>query len=399
MNILQIGTTDKKGGAAGISWTIKQYLDTQGIPNSMFVRDKYSGDATVFQIPNRFKKLSKLSKYILSNDVEYSNSDWILHTQEYKDADIIHCHNLHGYYFNLETLYKMSLEKKIVWTFHDMWPLTSHCAYTFESENTEKGLFVCPSTQIHPPILFPNDSYLINKKTSIYSKTNFHIVGPSQWMLNCINKTILKDKPQVLIYNGVGIEQFKKSHKEESRKYFNLPLDKKIILCIADGGKKNPFKGGKYIDEMIQRYKNKKDILFVSVGSNIKDRKQKDNVMYMPRINSKQELVQLYSSADVLLNPTLAETFGLVIVEAMLCGLPVITFKTGGVPEIIDDKINGYVVEYKNSEKLYSCLNNFFELDMVSREKMSQNAIMKAQKFDQDKMLLEYMNLYQNLLK
>lgn len=395
MNILQIGTTDKKGGAAGISWSIKQYLDAQGIENSMFVRDKYSDDATVFQIQN---KIPKIAKYILSNDVEYSNSDSVLETEEYKKADIIHCHNLHGYYFNLETLHKMSLEKKVIWTFHDMWPLTSHAAYTFNIEHIKNGLFASPSVTIHPPILFPNDANLIKKKTEIYNKTNFHIVGPSQWMLNCVNKTILKDKPQTLIYNGIDTTQFKKYDKTESRTILNFPLDKKIILCIADGGKNNPFKGGKYVDEMIQRYKNNKNVLFVSVGSKISKRKQKGNVLYIPRINTKEELARVYSSADVLLNPTLAETFGLVIVEAMLCGVPVVTFKTGGIPEIVDDGINGYVVEYKNSEKLYLSLNKILALNVATLDQMSENAIVKASEFTQERMLESYMKLYNEIL-
>jgi glycosyltransferase involved in cell wall biosynthesis len=395
MNILQIGTTDKRGGAAQISWTIKQYLDKKGIKNSMFVRDKYSSDSTVFKIPN---KIPKIAKYILSNDIEYSNSDWILHTEEYKKANIIHCHNLHGYYFNLDTLHKMSLEKKIIWTFHDMWPLTSHCAYTFESNEINKGFFVCPSIKIHPPILFPNDINLINKKIEIYNKTDFHMIGPSQWMIDCVKKTILKDKPQTLIYNGIDKTQFKKHNKIESRKYLDLPLNKKIILCIADGGRNNPFKGGQYVDEMIKAYKENKEVLFVIVGGKNKKRLLKDNVLYVPRINIKEDLAKVYSSADALLNPTLADNLPTVVLESMTCGLPVISFKTGGVPEIIDHEINGYLVEYKNSQDLKTCIDIAINLRVEEYDYVSNQAMIKASQFTQEKMLEGYMNLYNKIV-
>ncbi|NCS99019.1 glycosyltransferase [Candidatus Parcubacteria bacterium] len=397
MNILQISTTDNKGGAAGIAWSIKKYLDKNGIKNSMFVRDKYSDEQNVFKIPNKFLTLSKIFKYILSNDIEHSNSDWILKTKEYKEADIIHCHNLHGYYFNLETLYKMSLEKKIVWTFHDMWPITSHCAYTFDSREVKNGFFTCPSRKIYPPILFNNDENLIKKKEAIYNKANFHIVCPSKWILNSVDRTVLKYKEKTLIYNGINLSEFQKYNKEESRKKLELPLDKKIILFIASGGKKNPFKGSEFVDELASEYKDNSEIIFLVAGSNNKKRKTKNNILFMPKIKEKELLSRLYSSADVLLNPTLADNLPTVILEAFACGLPVVTFNTGGTPEIVKHSVNGYIAKYKNIKQLKGYIDIFIKIPQDEYNQFSENALRKSFEFNQEKMFKSYINLYNEM--
>jgi len=129
MNILIIGTTDILGGAAKVSWDIKSALQKGGHKVSMFVADKRSKDRDVKVIPRVFWR--KLLDFILA--IEYFvYTDWILNTDEFKSADIVHCHNLHGRFFNLRTIQKMSLMKPVVWTLHDEWAITPHCAYTLE---------------------------------------------------------------------------------------------------------------------------------------------------------------------------------------------------------------------------------------------------------------------------
>jgi glycosyltransferase involved in cell wall biosynthesis len=398
MNILQIGTTDKKGGAAQVSWQIKKHLDSLGIANSMFVRDKYSDDKNVFRIPNRFPRLSKILKFILSDDISYSNSDWILGTEEYRKADIVHCHNLHGYYFNLETFKKMCNEKKVVWTFHDMWPITSHCSYTFEIEKLKNGFFVCPSRKIHPPILFKNDEKLKQTKTEIYKKSDFHIVTPSEWLLNLTKESVLKDKNMTLIYNGVDKEIFFKKEKNWSRTFFNLPQDKKIALFLSVGGLKNPFKGGKYFKKVAKKMVNGENLIFLSVGGDHKNIFRKDNVIFIPKTQRKEDLATIYSACDFLINPTLADNCPLNVIESLSCGLPIISFKTGGVPELVTDGLNGFISKYKDEDSLLDCCAKMLDLSKEELEKMSNNAIETSNKFDKNRMLEDYVDLYKTFI-
>ena len=109
-------------------------------------------------------------------------------------------------------------------------------------------------------------------------------------------------------------------------------------------------------------------------------------------------MAKLYSTADIYLFPTLAEVFGKTVVEAMSCGLPVVTFETGGVPEIVENNKTGFIVEYKNGEMLTTVLEKLLDDDDL-REKMAENAVEASKKFSSERMALEYLKLYKELLK
>ena len=222
MNILFIGTTDILGGAARISWDLKNALESRGDTVSMFVADKRSSDKKVMVIPRQSWR--KYLGFLLATD-DLLSSDWIMNTKEYKGADIIHCHNLHGRYFNLSTLQKMSVEKPIIWTLHDEWAITPHCVCTLEGKSMKNGLYVCPSKKTPPRILWDNTKYLSWRKNSLYKKSKLHIVTPSQWLKKRVDNTILKSQDVKLISNGVDVDIFKMSDKHIARQKLNLPFD------------------------------------------------------------------------------------------------------------------------------------------------------------------------------
>src|SRR3990167_2912128 len=212
MLILQINTVDARGGAAQVAFNLKRELEKKGHQSSMFVGRKYSDNPDVFVLNDILSFSGKVRRklaYWLANDIDVFNSDHILKTEQFKKADIIHCHNLHGNYFNLGTLAKISRIKPVIWTFHDMWPITAHCAHAFDGALKPGGFFACPSLDIYPPIAWHNERYLESKKTKIYRKSNFHIVTPSKWLAGKVSQSVLKDKPISIIHNGVDIKIFK----------------------------------------------------------------------------------------------------------------------------------------------------------------------------------------------
>src|SRR3989344_543896 len=183
MNILQINTVDKKGGAAKVAYSLKQELEKRGHTTSMCVGRKYSDENNIKllnDVRSVSDKVRRKLAYWLANDIDVFFSDHILKTEEFKKADIVHCHNLHSNYFNLRTLEKISHIKPVIWTFHDMWPITANCAHSFNGELKKNGFFTCPSLDIYPPIAWPNEKYLEKRKNNIYTKSNFHIITPSK---------------------------------------------------------------------------------------------------------------------------------------------------------------------------------------------------------------------------
>lgn len=414
MNILQINTSDSRGGVAKNVYRFKKYLEELGHTTSMFVGYKFSTDENVFLINPKNVVLETGSKLIKrnftgyirrkisfwrANDIDFFNIDNLFNSTEYKKADIIHLRNLHGDYFNLEDIRKISKGKAIVWTLHDLWAITGHCAHPFDCEKWQTGCNNCPYLETYPALRWDNTQYLWNKKKGIYDNSKLNIVANSLWTKNKAEESILKNQNIQLIYNGVDNKIFKQYDKKEVRQKLNLPLKKKIILFSAIGGRKNPFKGWEYIEGVIYHYRGNKDILFLSVGGKKESQKFINKVRYLKYTDDDSLLAQYYSAADIFLYPSLADTFGLVVAESMSCGTPVVTFKTGGIPEIVTHKKTGYIADYKNLQDLINGVEYILGLTNNEIEEMSQNSIQRIEKnFTLDIMVNNYLNLYQKIL-
>jgi glycosyltransferase involved in cell wall biosynthesis len=397
MKILQIGTIDNSGGAASVSWSIKKELEKQGFKMTMFVRDKNSTDKDVRVIP---QKIHKYIHYLLSNDLDLSYTDWILETKEFKNADIIHLHNLHGWFFNLKTLEKISKLKPIIWTLHDMWAITPHCAYSFE-EKSSNGFYNCPSLKSYPRITWHNEKYLTWKKKQIYKNSKINLVVPSIWLKNKVKNSILNDKKIDLIYNGIDENIFNKHKKNTIRQELKIPTNKKVILFLSDGGKNNLIKGWEFAEIVMKSFETNKNVIFICLGGNESGRDIKyNNLLYVSRINEKETLSKYMSASDILLFPSLADNCPLIILEAMACELPIVTFDTGGIPELVQHLENGYISKYEDTEDLIRGVNYILNLDeqkIIQMGKKSREKILE--KFTLKKMVDQYENLYKKIIE
>jgi len=205
----------------------------------------------------------------------------------------------------------------------------------------------------------------------------------------------LKDKPISVIYNGVDTNIFKplRSDLHKLRSDLGLPQDKRIILIVAKKGQSNPWKGGNYAQEVIKTLKNRPDAFFVDLGGDTN--KTAKNVKTVSFIASQETLAKYYSSADILLYPSIADNCPLVVLEAMACGLPVVSFNTGGIPELIEHKTNGYIAEYKNQNDIEAGIKYILDIPLQESEKMRPYSINKIKNgFTLEKMAEKYLNLY-----
>ena len=400
MNVLLINTADTKGGAGKVAYQLKTALKKKGHHPSLLVSRKYSKDEDVRLIRpdyNLRRRILKKLTYYLANDLDLFPSKHILKMPEFINADIVHCHNLHTNYFNLTALTKIAAIKPVVWTFHDMWPITAHCAHSFDGKLKESGFFTCPSLDIYPPIAWHNEKYLETKKTKIYANSNLNIVTPSKWLADKVSQSILKDKPLSVIYNGIDTSIFKPWGKQKCRQELGLPIEKRIVLVVAKGGQSNPWKGGKYAQMALEALKGDPGVLFVDLGGDTNE--TIDNTKIVSFVESRDLLAKYYSAADVLLYPSIADNCPLVVLEAMACGLPVVSFNTGGIPELVEHKINGYIAEYKNINDLKSCLEYLLNLPPQETEKMRQYSADKAlAEFTSEKMADQYIKVYEDIL-
>lgn len=307
------------------------------------------------------------------------------------NPDIIHLHNIHGYYINIEVLfdYLKKADKPVVWTLHDCWSFTGHCAY-FDYVGCDKwktGCYDCPEKNYYPASMIidnSKDNY-IKKKELFTGIKNLIIVTPSKWLAGLVKQSYLREYPVEVINNGIDLDVFKPT-QSDFRERFNLE-DKFIILGVASTWDRR--KGFKYFIELSKKIKN--DEAIVLVGLSEKQRKDlPKNIIGITRTSNVKELAEIYTAADVFLNPTLEDNFPTTNLEALACGTPIITFNTGGSPESIED-ITTNIVDKGNVDGLLKSIQKAKDNKIYFQEKLIERAKLK---YDKEKNFLKYINLY-----
>lgn len=264
------------------------------------------------------------------------------------DPDIVHLHNIHGYYLNYEILFDFlrKFKRPVIWTFHDCWPITGHCAYfTFSRcDKWQTGCHHCRELNSYPKSIFLDGSErnFIRKKRAFTGVDNMTLVPVSDWLKSQLEKSFLSEYPITTIHNGIDLDVFSKHEDAENQD--------KMILGVA-----SVWDQRKGLDEFVKLRKllpENYNITLVGLSKN-QIKSLPEGINAIQRTENIQQLVNLYSKATVFVNPTLEDTFPTTNLEALACGTPVITYNTGGSPEAVDAN-TGIVVDYLNVESLAS---------------------------------------------
>lgn len=266
------------------------------------------------------------------------------------DPDIIHLHNIHGYYINAELLfqYLKKSNKRVIWTLHDCWSFTGHCAH-FDYTKCEKwknGCHSCPLKKEYPAsLLLDRSKRNYEKKKALFTGVpNMTIVTPSNWLADLVKQSFLREYSVEVVHNGIDLQSFKPTDSDLRARY-GLE-NKKILLGVA-----SPWSKKKGFDDFIRLSQMlSEDYRIVLIGLNEKQLERcTPQMIGIQRTDSKRELAAWYTAADVFVNTTYEDTYPTVNLEAQACGTPVITYRTGGSTESVPQN---YVVEQGDLEAL-----------------------------------------------
>lgn len=308
------------------------------------------------------------------------------------NPDVIHLHNIHGWYLNWKMLFDYLKRAKIpvVWTLHDCWAFTGHCPY-FMAIGCEKWKTGCHDCSLYKsyPGCFLDDSkkqYAL-KKQCFTGVPDLTIVTPSQWLADLVKQSYLKDYDTVVINNGVDLTKFKPRTSDFREKY---GLENKIIL-LGVAFDWSPRKGiddfKKLADDLPEEYA----IVLVGV-SDIVASTLPERIISIACTQNQKELAEIYSAVDIFVNPTLEDNFPTVNIEALACGTPVITYQTGGSPESLTEKC-GRVVPYKN----YEALKNTISEMKNAKPAMSNACAERAKLYERNNAYQKYVMLYKTV--
>ncbi len=307
--------------------------------------------------------------------------------------DVVHLHILHGWYVNFPILFNClkNMDVPVVWTMHDCWAFTGHCPHFeyIKCNKWQSGCFNCPQYRDYPDSRLDTSKILYKYKKKYFTNiNNLIIVTPSEWLSALIKNSYFSTNTVKVINNGIDLSVFKPT-KSNFRELNNISNDQFLILGIAFEWTTK--KGIDIFKRLANDLPEKFKIALIGTTEEIENDLPK-NIIAIRRTENKEELASIYSAADLFVNPTREETFPTVNIESLACGTPVLTFKTGGSPEIIDENC-GAVVECDDYEALRA------EINRISTKKPfnEQDCLDRAKQFNMYEKFKEYVSLYENL--
>ncbi|MGI4806268.1 MAG: glycosyltransferase, partial [Janthinobacterium lividum] len=319
-------------------------------------------------------------------------------------ADIIHLHWVNHSFLNPKHLVELAkLNKPIVWTFHDSNAFTGGCHVRYTCDHFERSCGDCP-------VLVdanPNDisQKIWQQKNEAYQQLNFQIIAPSSWMkASVLRSSLMKGKPINIIPNTLETNVFQPQNQQKARTSLNLPLDKFIFLTGFMPSKKDSHKGAAYLLESLELLAAKNSInpnqieLVIFGNRNTEDMPTFPfKTTFLGTIKDDEKLAACYAAADAFLIPSLEDNLPYTVMESLACGTPVITFTTGGIPDMVQHLHNGFLAEYRSSESF--CAGMEWIKNYPVKEALRKNARGTVmQRFSEEVIAQKHLELYQSVI-
>jgi glycosyltransferase involved in cell wall biosynthesis len=408
LSILHFSTSDIEGGSARSAWRLHNGLTKLGHKSRMLVGQKQSGRKDVETVaPSPF--YTRLDTYtnILLNKFGYqyayvpSQHHMVKHRWAH-NPDIIQLFNIHGGYFNPNTLLTLSKRAQIVWRLSDLWPLTGHCAYPGDCDKWQTGCGSCPSLDSYPSIGRDRSKKIWLNKQRIYEQIDLCIVAPSTWTQKAAQQSpFFANKIIHCIPNGINLSKYSPRSKEEARHALGLANDKFVIFFGAHVAFDNPRKGTDILLKALQNITEPEKVVLLVAGQ------QSDkwhgqvpfSVVSLGFIKEDEAILQANAAADFIVTPSVVENLPNTIIEALAMGKPIIAFDSGGIADAVQDGITGLLVKKREADQLTKAINTFLA-SPDTLAKMSQNSRQLAEKnFDEKIEAKRFSALYIDLLK
>lgn len=413
MKILHLNTSDISGGAARAAYRIHKGLQGIDIDSKMLVQTKLSDDKTVIGPGNKVKKglallrpsLDSAFKNLFSGGSKtIFSSAWLPFSgipSQIKSIspDIVHLHWICGGMLRIEDLKRIN--KPIIWTLHDMWAFTGGCHYSDGCVQFQQSCGNCP--QLNRSAKNDLSRSVLKRKEKAWSKLDITIVTPSDWLAECAKESSLFGRHRVeVIHNGLDLNLFKPINKTTACEIWDLPINKKLILFGAMSATSDYKKGFDLLydglKQLSAQWSDKAELIVFGASEPESPPDFGLPVHYLGHLYDDVSLSLLYAAVDVMATPSRQDNLPNTVVESLSCGTPVVAFDIGGMPDMIDHQINGYLAKPFDTSDLavgigwvLSDENRHKELCIKAREKAMAC-------FDIKKVAMHYADLYESIV-
>ena len=435
LRILQVNTFDVAGGAERISWELHHEYRRRGHPSWLAVGRQRSDDPDVFRLPHdrhgsawsrawwrAHERLQPwyqrvwgarllcrathalaapggvVDYWLGHEDFNYPGA-WCLGGVTPDPPTVIHCHNLHGKYFDLRALVSLSRRVPVFVTLHDAWMFAGHCAHSFDCDRWTTGCGDCPAIDAFPPIRRDASHFNWRRKREIYAQCRLYVAAPSRWLLDRAKRSILAPAmaDARVIHNGVDLSVFRPGDARAARRAICLPTDARVLLFAANGIRQNPYKDYATLRAAVQRVAacaDERRTIFLALGEDAPpERIGSAEIRSVPFQQNPADVARYYQAADVYVHAARVDTFPNTVIEALACGTPVVATAVGGIPEQITSE-TGVVVPPNDADALACGIRQLLD-DAARRRQFGENAARDSrERFDLRRQADEYLAWY-----
>jgi len=401
VNVLHVNNVDLYGRRFN-GYDLIEDLEPHGIHCRQAVLSRLSRNPRVFSLmqdrvdEGLHSSLQLVERRRSMNNLLFPWGRRLAESQEFRQADVVHYHLLHNQVISLFDLPMLFGLKPSVWTFHDPWPFTGHCVYPIECENWQTGCFACP----HLDSVFPMQTDCAYRmwrvKRRVYARLDVDIVVASEFMLNLQRRSPLTAHlPNVhLIPFGVDIDAYLPDEaKAASRQHLRIPEDDFVLFFRSTPSR---VKGLKYIIEALSLRHPDRRTTLVTVDKRrlLKGLEADYNVVELGWVEDPELYPRIFSACDVLLMPSTAEAFGLMALEAMAAGRPVICFEGTSLPSVTHAPECGIAVPMGDATALRGAIDRLMHDPIEARRRGSLGRQIAAEHYDHDRYLDALADLY-----
>lgn len=403
MNILYLNTTYQCGGAEKVTSQLFQGMKKRGhrvyqVVSYDMRNSVLPPDVHVIYFNQAMRIGNRLITGNHSNEnlgIWYSRKYLVSFIKRHA-IDVIHLHNPHDNFLGIMDIQKLAALRPMVWTLHDFWAMTGHCTYPYGCDDRFKsGCATCACLGNYPALRKDVAARLYQVKREAFGKGQITFTVPSRWMQEQFDASHLKGQPCHCIYNSLDTKLWKPLNKQKIRDKYQLSPERKILGFIAADPEKK-LKGMDLLLEALTQIPDPQNYLLLVAGrkNHTFDRLcTKFQIRHLGYLETQQELNEFYAMADVLINPSVYETFGLTTIEAMACQTPVIAFPVCTMPEIVDTT-SGWIAEEVSANALATTIQEAFSDRSVLEKKGAASRQRAERYFSEEQMLDQFEKLY-----
>ncbi|MBD1906029.1 MULTISPECIES: glycosyltransferase family 4 protein [Cyanophyceae] len=409
MKVLNLNPSDpfySSGGAVAM-YSLHLGLRKAEIDSKILCKLKKIESSHIQQIPRnkRIKIVEFLIKQVTSrsglNDINAVNTFNIKKTNAYQEADIFHIHGMHRGYSYL-ALPSLTEHKPTVFTLHDMWSFTGHCSYSYDCDRWKIGCGKCPYPKTHPAVERDNTHLEWKLKDWVYSRSNMTIITPSSWMTKLAKESLLQRFPIHHIPNGIDTEIYQPLDSQMCRSVLGVPSGKKALMFVAASLQERR-KGGDLLTQALKSLPEsvKTQIVLLLIGNGGEALAEAVDIptLNFGFVTDKRLKTICYSAADLFIFPSREDNLPLVLQESMACGTPMVSFKIGGIPDLVRPGITGYLAEAENVEDFRNGIVQLLDDDSLRQEMSQQCRAIAEKEYSSELQIQRHIELYRQLLQ